>query len=397
LIFSWNNCFDKWKTIYTKIYNEFFDPTGWINDNINDYQYLITDTFAVGVLDEKKITDSLLKSLFHRIPIYIGANNSDLKNKVKEAEKECFLENRNGALSVIGTVAVFEQDGKKYKGKAISSHMFGLNFEGKDSADSKEYVESEKIKEGLKKQLEDDLYRRYYASMCATALYMEKHSIKKVKKCFPLIGLGCYLSVLCSVSKQYVRTATFQAIQKAHKRINEEIKDRGGEISILMFGFSSCDKKSLEDAKFEENQIDQTGNIFDFPAIEDEKCRTNKNGYIVDGEEVIELVNAWDDLSFIGNAQSNDCSIDGWYVTALDNYNTYFKNTSFLFNCFLTNRHLAKDKVYFVDEKKGFSCLYTCSSKDVETVFQGREAFFENDYMEQLEQVETTLFEVEAK
>ena len=67
----------------------------------------------------------------------------------------------------------------------------------------------------------------------------------------------------------------------------------------------------------------------------------------------MEIVNAWESLSFIGNGQAQDPSVDGWYVSnwATKDINIDFQNSSFLFNMIFFDPALHKN-IYSVNTDK---------------------------------------------
>lgn len=80
----------------------------------------------------------------------------------------------------------------------------------------------------------------------------------------------------------------------------------------------------------------------------------DENSYWVNSKhEVMEIVNAWDSLSFIGNGQAQDPSVDGWYVSnwATKDINIDFYNSSFLFNMIFFDPALHKN-IYSVNTDK---------------------------------------------
>lgn len=368
---------------YIPIYGNSFNPTAWYKGNLIKYSDLVLDTFAV-VPGKSENNKQLLQSIFWRLPVYVGGSGP-IQDKFKKEFIFDFEEKRSG-ITIIGTAMAFKNSSPiTEKGRFISSHMFGLNFESQNTDDYNRYLDKKgNFKEEAIDAIQEELFSRYYVSMIATAKYMDLHKITKVEKCFPLIGMGAYLNSLNKKNKDKMFEINIKALLNALSKIRSEEKD----ISVRLFAYEQQDFDALN--KITEKQeffTYEQGNLFDFEEIRDGKVKfyeiENKKYISGRGGRCLEVVNAWDNLSLIGNGQTKDPTVDGYYVSG--NRNTCLKNTSFLCNLFITNLKLAQNAVYYIpQEDTQYKNLKMIDSKYIEDAFLTREKIFKQDYLNKL-------------
>lgn len=368
---------------FSPIYGNEFNPSTWYEKNLNTHENLVTDTFAVGISSEDD-SKKLLRSIFLRLPIYAKGETSWITNGVKEESMDCFKD-RSSGITIIGTVMAFKSNIVKEKGKFISSHIYGLNFESDKTYDFIQYVEKDgNFKKDAIDQIKEELFNRYYVSMIATAKYMDLHDIEKVEKCFPLIGMGAYLSKLQETAKKYFFEINIEALCNALRKIRSEQKD----ISVRLFAYEQKDINALNSLKIsiEEFFTYEKGDLFSFKEIEDDLIQKDKKGYILgrDGR-CLEVVNAWDNLSLIGNGQTEDPTVDGFYVSG--SKNKYLRNTSFLFNLFITNFRLACNGVYSISQEFEYKNIKKIESKYIKDIFEERKNIFKEWYFNKLKEI----------
>lgn len=354
--------------IFCKVYNNRLNPTDSLNTAILENPWMINDTMAF--LTQNKNNDEnfdqSLEALFTRIPIYISAEKKHFNTFGVLNENESFNKNRILHCVVIGTAALLKQnndDDFTINGKCISSYVSGINFEGEESSWVKEHadlVKEEvlgnklrnvyKIKDNSKELIRNEIDKIFMCSLAATEGYMKKHNIENVAKYFLAIGCGAFLRVLDDESKKFMIEAYAYGLKKA------AFLGKKNGVSAYLCLLNDFELISPFYSQCEAVTVLKNTSLFVPLGSEDCYFPSNRffdenNYWVNSNHQVMEIVNAWDSLSFIGNGQAQDPSVDGWYVSNWGKLNSAFYNSSFLFNMIFFDSALHKN-IYLVNTDK---------------------------------------------
>ncbi len=275
------------------------------------------DTFLIK--SNRLSSDENIKlSLKYRYPTYFGGimydyfNNyklkkilhydiEDVNNKIT---KVVDVESRYG---ICGPVEGIDYTGYIRKDVWIL-HVWGINLETKNTSDYHNIVRNGKI--NIEKY-----YKRcneLYATIKKSAYEINKITNKKVRIIMPGIGQGAFLS---SIKDKSV------AIELHTESINNTFEKN----NIYTVYYTDINKN------LDKSGVIPWDDLFNIPK------QNNK--------EIILMVNAWDNRSFIGNGGTLDKSIDG-YIVSGSGPGKKFPNSSYLHNVFFS-KHLV-DQVGWV-------------------------------------------------
>ena len=235
--------------------------------------------------------DSKLKEILHY-------NTEDVNEKITE---EIDVESRYG---ICGPVDGIDHTGYIRKDVWIL-HVWGINLETKNTADYHNIVINGNINT-------EKYYERcieLYATIKKAAYEINKITNKKVKIIMPGIGQGAFLS---SIKDKGV------AIRLHTESINNTF-EKNNVYTVYYTDISKTLSKS---------GVIPWNNLFNIP-------KENE-------EEIVLMVNAWDNRSFIGNGGTQDNSIDG-YIVSGSGPGKNFLNSSYLHNVFFSE-HLNNEK-----------------------------------------------------
>lgn len=288
--------------------------------------------------------DIIKNTLLHRVPVYYGQPMRDLYDssalpEVLGVDPGTILPAKNPVrLAIAGLVPVFD-DKNNYTEKGLMGaiHTYGLNFESKQTSDYKRLVNGDgMLKEEEVTENAKEMYRMIYA---AAAKLAEKANVPKAKIRIPLIGLGAYLEALNNDQRQAVATKYAEAFIDVHSHAPEY----HSRVSETHFYVKYSSVPSFKEAQ--QTFVDKvsTAKLADVRIIDGSMFKqgegiSTSGKYILDGEDLLVLVNAWDTGSFIGNGGKEDLSVDGFFVSG--NNNPDFKNGSFLQNPWLSRQLL---------------------------------------------------------
>ena len=236
-----------------------------------------------------------VKHVMNRIPVYYGKPMTSMYNGT-------FTEPEQGAVYCIAGPAKVLQGGY-----VTIVHGYGINFESKTTSDYKTFVTASG--ELDLDAVTDELYNRMTLWL-GTVDHMFPYSGAHMR--MPIIGLGAFASALdVNVQRELseIWCEELSIAASKYPNITVEVCDFGcqlGEMSPPIV-------------------YSRGGDLF--------KCTHQKDGddnYIV-GNKPLVLLNAWDNMSLIGNGGSRDPTIDGFMVSG-SGPNKFFKNTSYLHN-----------------------------------------------------------------
>ncbi len=258
--------------------------------------------------------DNIKLSLKYRYPTYFGKimynyfddsqlkkvlhyNTQDVNNKITG---KIDIESRYG---ICGPVEGIDNTGN-IRSDVWIIHVWGINLETTKTADYNYIVNNGKII--IQKYYERCL--ELYTTIREAAYNINKITDKKVKIIMPGVGQGAFLS-----SIQYKNTAInlhLEAIDNTFKKNN-----------IYTVYYTDINKPLIKSG------VTPWDNLFNIPKTND--------------EEIVLMVNAWDNRSFIGNGGSLDNSIDG-YIVSGSGPGKNFLNSSYLHNVFFST-HLENE------------------------------------------------------
>lgn len=270
------------------------------------------------IVPENSDEGNILRSIKFRYPVYFGG---PIKEKFHEKKlKQLFgytLEDIEpdktpARFGVVGPITFFNYP--HLDGWAI--HVWGVNFEKDETKDYKEMVvplletinlETRNLEEFKTKYKKRQI--ELLNMILRGAIYASEKSRKRVQLRMPAIGMGAFLGTVSTILREVCKSIFVSVINEL------EIPDN----IILVF----CDYN----------------NEYTFSDIDN--FRKQKNLFNISNvthDEVVCIVNAWDDRAFIGNGLLHDPTIDGFFVAGFgsgaDSINSSYLHNAFFHNYF---------------------------------------------------------------
>lgn len=277
--------------------------------------------------------DDIYTSLYYRYPVYYGrpmeeAYRSSQVGKLLSYNPATQVDPERVAQLVYGILGPVEVKGWGRPGSVYVLHSWGLNFETRETQDYLDYMAS---REGSAAASISQRMTQFFQVILGSIVYLKGivHSSKVLIR-LPPVGLGLFLSALSS-SQQAKVLKTFL------ETLTREVKERvsiGSSLELVLFDQevlkrpaydhwlnSSSTQQILSDERLILGLGPQGGDLF------------RLENWMFSKYEKVVVVNAWDNMSFIGNGGSADQSIDGYMISGRGPDRSFI-NTSYLHNLF---------------------------------------------------------------
>lgn len=294
----------------------------------------------VGVVNQKTFAQVFVlnkdevdwRHVMWRVPVYYGQalrgsyDDRVLKQLQDANTDEALKVKRTGAFVIAGHVNL----AKTPEYTVLAVHGWGLDFETRDTDDSKTYTSRGHIN---KDAARIELSRRVRLWIQAALSKAADFGSQRIHFRMPAVGLGQFLSELHNNDdKLFVAMTLLKALETeattSHGRVFVEICDRDDVIFTKL-------KVPRDYIQSDHVSIVPGANLFDERGIElHPESPHLAISRLINGERVsrtLTLMNAWDPVAFIGNGGSTDKTVDGFFVA---NYgpNEHFGNAAYLQN-----------------------------------------------------------------
>lgn len=267
-----------------------------------------TTLFVSEDIEDKDLAASHL----NKIPIYIGAtdlagssySNKKLKKVLGYSTQEPGFGDRVSASTryVVGGTSYIDTNRQPNNPSSVKwIHVWGPNFEGSSSYDYKTLVKNKKLdRVGYAKTLGKSLYNVFVAAKSF-------NPNGKVYLRLPGIGQGVYLSLLSTQDTAFANAVFVEIVAKLSQlpefsNIQVDLCLWDGILNVFKSNKCPTATKLYQQGGTNFNPIDK-GDLFDLSSYSK--------------QDLVALVNAWDNRSFVGNGRINDGSIDGYAIAAM--------------------------------------------------------------------------------